>query len=474
MPTAAANVSTARKKDMKDKVEKKDKKIEVSLTNWFLGGSLISGTSSTSSTRSGVRRMIAVKSDNDSILSKDDKKGDKVKPAQHEKCEACGKRKPVPDGEKDAKAKSGDKKSEEKKGEKKSDDKKSEDKKSEPKKDDKNSGENSESKKDDKKDEAKKSNTAESKQDGEKAWTSEQDTKIKEMKAENKSWKDIALEVGASKKDVQNRHKELLKSSDGAGEKKDAEKKDETSAWETDSNGWKTIVDDGGDALNANMPDFGTLFDDFGDDREQETVKETGGETTDWGATNDAGKSWETSATGGGDGAKKQEETTAWDSGNETDKNEWGSTSNSGGGKTNSGSGGAGKKKKGGKKDKQQNGGGGSQKKNQDSSGGGGSGCDGNGGCNGSCGNGNGNGDGFNNPFDDSNNFEEEEAPSERGRLIPDRVWTQDDCEILEWLAHQYENNKWLHLQADFYNWTGRMVIAEIIEQKFKDDGAAF
>jgi hypothetical protein len=31
-----------------------------------------------------------------------------------------------------------------------------------------------------------------------------------------------------------------------------------------------------------------------------------------------------------------------------------------------------------------------------------------------------------------------------------------------------------LHLQADFYNWTGRMVIAEIIEQKFKDDGAAF
>jgi hypothetical protein len=62
MPAAAANVSTARKKDMKDKVEKKDKKIEVSLTNWFLGGSLISGTSSTSSTRSGARRMVVVKS----------------------------------------------------------------------------------------------------------------------------------------------------------------------------------------------------------------------------------------------------------------------------------------------------------------------------------------------------------------------------------------------------------------------------
>jgi len=56
--------------------------------------------------------------------------------------------------------------------------------------------------------------------------------------------------------------------------------------------------------------------------------------------------------------------------------------------------------------------------------------------------------------------------------LRPDGVWTEDDCEILEYLKNKYEENKWLHMQAGFYNWTGRMVIAQLIEQKFKDDGA--
>jgi hypothetical protein len=57
--------------------------------------------------------------------------------------------------------------------------------------------------------------------------------------------------------------------------------------------------------------------------------------------------------------------------------------------------------------------------------------------------------------------------------LKPDAVWTQDDCEVLEWLESKYEENKWLHMQAGFYNWTGRMVIAELIQKKFRDDGAA-
>jgi hypothetical protein len=39
-------------------------------------------------------------------------------------------------------------------------------------------------------------------------------------------------------------------------------------------------------------------------------------------------------------------------------------------------------------------------------------------------------------------------------------------------LEAKYEENKWKHMQAGFYNWGGRMVDAGMIEKKFRDDGA--
>jgi hypothetical protein len=211
-------------------------------------------------------------------------------------------------------------------------------------------------------------------------WTKQQDSKIKEMKGENKSWKDIALEVGASKKDVQNRYKELMKGGEGEKEKEKEESKSE--------NGWGV----GRDAdSGANMPDFGALFVD--DDE------------------------------GGGERSEGE---------NRSDKNNSG---NVGGGKR--------QKNKQNKQSSNSGNGGGEQNPQKGSP------------------------SGFGNPFDDP----PEQAPT--GKLRPDGAWTQDDCEILEYLKSKYEENKWLHMQAGFYNWTGRMVIAQLIEQKFKDDGAA-
>ena len=57
--------------------------------------------------------------------------------------------------------------------------------------------------------------------------------------------------------------------------------------------------------------------------------------------------------------------------------------------------------------------------------------------------------------------------------LRSDASWSAHDCHLLEELEATYRNNKWLQMQADFYNWTGRMVDSSIIERKFKDDGLA-
>lgn len=55
--------------------------------------------------------------------------------------------------------------------------------------------------------------------------------------------------------------------------------------------------------------------------------------------------------------------------------------------------------------------------------------------------------------------------------LQPDNIWTEEDCRIMEELEKRHRENKWLEIQAGFFNWTGRMVVAEIIEKKFKRDG---
>ncbi|KAH8821768.1 hypothetical protein F5884DRAFT_102332 [Xylogone sp. PMI_703] len=54
--------------------------------------------------------------------------------------------------------------------------------------------------------------------------------------------------------------------------------------------------------------------------------------------------------------------------------------------------------------------------------------------------------------------------------LRPNFIWSQEDCEVLEMLEEQYVEQKWLQLQAKFFNWTGRMIPAEIIQKKFEED----
>ncbi|KAI0866266.1 hypothetical protein F4860DRAFT_215509 [Xylaria cubensis] len=54
--------------------------------------------------------------------------------------------------------------------------------------------------------------------------------------------------------------------------------------------------------------------------------------------------------------------------------------------------------------------------------------------------------------------------------LRPDRFYSESDCRVLAGLEARYRANKWLHLQADFCNATGRMVEAEILKAKFYED----
>lgn len=53
--------------------------------------------------------------------------------------------------------------------------------------------------------------------------------------------------------------------------------------------------------------------------------------------------------------------------------------------------------------------------------------------------------------------------------LRPDAVWTVADLEVLADLEQQYRRLKWMHVQAGFYNMTGRMVGAEVIRAKFEE-----
>jgi hypothetical protein len=55
------------------------------------------------------------------------------------------------------------------------------------------------------------------------------------------------------------------------------------------------------------------------------------------------------------------------------------------------------------------------------------------------------------------------------GRLKPDDSWPREDCEILEMLEARYREQKWLSMQASFYNLTGRMIRADIIQRKLTE-----
>lgn len=193
-------------------------------------------------------------------------------------------------------------------------------------------------------------------------WTAEQDATIRKLKAENKSWKDIAIEVGASKKDVQNRFKELQKSQED-GKKGDEKKKDNSPA---EYSGLGALFD-------SEAAPFGEKEKkDKKDNRsspEPEKKKKKDSQAQKKEEKSD--KSSPTKTVPGGAGTAKQEMTAV------------------------------------------------------------------------------------------------DKAPK------PDDIWTKDDCAVLGMLKERYENHKWQHMQAGFFNWTGRMVNASIIEEKFKDDGVA-
>jgi hypothetical protein len=71
-----------------------------------------------------------------------------------------------------------------------------------------------------------------------------------------------------------------------------------------------------------------------------------------------------------------------------------------------------------------------------------------------------------------SNNFGGYYDTSSHEHLKPNAAWSQADCEVLEMLEARYTQHKWYHMQAEFYNWTGRMISAEVIQAKFDEDGA--
>ncbi|KAI0977416.1 hypothetical protein F4678DRAFT_13816 [Xylaria arbuscula] len=54
--------------------------------------------------------------------------------------------------------------------------------------------------------------------------------------------------------------------------------------------------------------------------------------------------------------------------------------------------------------------------------------------------------------------------------LRPDRFYSESDCRILAGLEARYRADKWLHIQADFCNATGRMVDGSILKAKFYED----
>jgi hypothetical protein len=60
------------------------------------------------------------------------------------------------------------------------------------------------------------------------------------------------------------------------------------------------------------------------------------------------------------------------------------------------------------------------------------------------------------------------EADHGKKVLLPDAIWTIGDLEVLANVEERYRELKWMHVQAGFYNMTGRMVGSEVIKAKFE------
>ena len=57
-------------------------------------------------------------------------------------------------------------------------------------------------------------------------------------------------------------------------------------------------------------------------------------------------------------------------------------------------------------------------------------------------------------------------ANSLSGKIQPDINFNERDCEVLVRLADENSRNKWLEMQAAFFNYTGRMVSIELLKHK--------
>ncbi len=55
------------------------------------------------------------------------------------------------------------------------------------------------------------------------------------------------------------------------------------------------------------------------------------------------------------------------------------------------------------------------------------------------------------------------------GKITPDCNFDRRDCEMLAILAKKYKDERWLELQAAFFNATGRMVSGEVLKHKLAD-----
>lgn len=216
-------------------------------------------------------------------------------------------------------------------------------------------------------------------------WTTNQDEKIKAMKAEKKTWKEIAHEVGATKTDVQSRFKELNQAGNSC------------SGGSFGADIQNNLNGVAAEVTNDLGIDFSGLFTD-------ENWGNQGG--SGWGKPFQEEKPEEKAAAAATnkDGKKKKSKKQSAD--NTSSKNEQTAT----------------------------------QSNNHSGS----------------------------HVNTDNDNYQ---GGSDGCRLKPDYHWTASDVDILDQLEAQHKAHKWLRLQADFYNCTGRMVPASLIEQKFRDDG---
>ncbi|KAH8682930.1 hypothetical protein BGZ60DRAFT_551845 [Tricladium varicosporioides] len=452
----------------------KEKKVELSFTNWVLGGSLLSiNSSQTTGVSKRVRKVVVgqdgakavVEKPKDTIIvevKKDSKKDEPAKPAEP----AAAAPEPAPI-------------------------------------------------KEDKPSDAKSTHPTIA-TTAAREWATEQDEKIRSMKAENKSWKEISQVLSIPRKDIVARWKVL------SAEKKDdavTETVTETPVEEVVEMEFGALASED---LNFGCGDWGVEDSNFtpgpAEDSTDRPVAEMSGALNAWGVP------MSTPDINNDDGGA----TSAWsgpvDTNNDSNQNYsgggigWGATAAQ---KDNGkGQGGGKDKNKGSKKPKKQKGGGGSGGNNQDSNNsqtenqdrGGNSGWDGqqtqnvdmNQNQSQDFSTSNNNNNNSNGTFSPAKSYSSphsphhatfskthlssanstplsspcacpdcllKDVPPKSGRLRPDNIWSREDCEILEELEKRYRENKWLEIQAAFFNWTGRMVEGEIIERKFRGDG---